>query len=158
MSRKTNILIYSAFVLAIIVTLCFIFGNSMKGPVESKEQSDEVVETVRPIIDPNEKMTDSEISLLVRKSGHFIEYMILGIECAGLAYYIYKKINLTGAACSAFFCLLVADVDEFIQSFTDRGSSVSDVLLDLAGAVVGMTIGFLLAYVLSRLINRKKAE
>ena len=36
--------------------------------------------------------------------------------------------------------MLVAVLDEYIQSFTGRGSTVSDILLDL----VGITIGFLL--------------
>ncbi len=158
MDRKLNALTYAAFILVIVITLAVIFGNSMKGPAESKEQSDSVVEIVRPVIDPAGKMSESEISFLVRKSGHFIEYMILGIECASFAYYICKKLDLTGTVCAAGFCLLSADIDEYIQSFTGRGSAVADVLLDLCGAIVGIAIGFALSYAVGRLINKKKTE
>ena len=160
MERKLNVYVCIAFALVIAVTLGIIFGNSIKGPEESKEQSDEVVEVVRPVIDPKEEMSESEISLLVRKTGHFVEYMALGIECACFAYYIYKKLNLTGAVCAALFCLLMADVDEFIQSFTGRGSAVADVLIDLGGAVVGITIGFAASYAVTRIVmsKKKKAE
>ena len=104
-------------------------------------------------------MSDSELSFIVRKSGHFVEYMALGFECACFAYYICKKLNLTGAVCAAGFCLFVADMDEYFQSFTGRGSMVSDVLLDFCGALVGISIGFVLSYVVSLLIkNKKKAE
>ena len=139
--KKIDIIIYVALILSIVLTLGFIFGNSEKSPEESTEQSDTVVEIVRPIIDPKEEMSDDEISHLVRKSGHFIEYLILGVECALLAYHISKRLTLSGAVCSAGGCLLAADIDEYIQSFTGRGSMVADVLLDFCGAVSGIAIG-----------------
>ena len=142
MDRKIDIAVYVALILGIVLTLGFIFGNSLKGPAESMEQSNTVVEIIRPIIDPHGKMSDDEISHLVRKSGHFIEYMILGGECALLAYYVKRRLTLAGAVCAAGGCLLSADIDEYIQSFTGRGSMVSDVLLDFLGAVTGIAIGF----------------
>ena len=158
MNRKTNILIYTVLILSIIITLCIIFGNSLKGPVESVEQSDAVVEVVRPIIDPNEQMSKDTISHLVRKSAHFVEYFVLGIECALLAYHTKRKFTVSGAICSAAFCLLMGNIDEFIQSFTDRGSSVSDSLLDLCGAIVGIAIGFCIAYAVKGTVKKIKSN
>ena len=158
MSKKINVTIYIILILSILITLAVIFCNSIKGPEESKGESDAVVEVVKPIIDPNDKMSVADVSFLVRKSGHFIEYLILGIECALLAYHVNKRISYSGAVSSAFGCLLAANADEFIQSFTDRGSMVADVLLDLCGAVVGIAVGFSVAYAVARIIKKKKAE
>ena len=158
MNRKIDIAVYVALILVIVLTLGFIFGNSLKGPVESKEQSDAVVEVVKPIIDPHGKMSDDESSLLVRKTGHFIEYMLLGVECALLAYYAKRRPTLAGAVCAAGGCLLSADIDEYIQSFTGRGSAVSDVLLDFLGAITGIAIGFAVAYAVKRIAINKNAK
>lgn len=146
MSKKREILIYGAFILAIIITVGIIFGNSLKGPEESAEQSDDVVEIVRPVIDPNNKLTHEELSFIVRKSGHFVEYTVLGIECAAFAYYIFRKISHMGTATFALGCLFTANIDEYIQSFTDRGSKVADVLLDFAGVLFGMAVGYAISY------------
>ena len=160
MKRKIDLIIYIVLILAIVLTMAFIFGNSMKGPEESSQQSDKVVEIVRPIIDPNQQMTHDEISFVVRKSAHFIEYLMLGIECALLAFHISRRLTLAGALYSAGGCLLSADIDEYIQSFTGRGSAVSDVLLDFSGAIAGITVGFALAYavrfVVVRITNKNK--
>ena len=139
----------------IAVTLCVIFGNSLKGPDESKKQSDAVGDLLRPIIDPEEKLTEEEFSFLVRKSGHFVEYAILGAECAVLAFLLCGGLTPLVAICPAFGCLLMADVDEFIQSFTDRGSKVADVFIDFGGAVTGIAVGFALAYAVRYIYRRR---
>ena len=139
----------------IVITLCVIFGNSLKGPDESKQQSDAVGDLLRPIIDPEEKLSEEEFSFLVRKSGHFIEYAILGVECALLAFILCGRVTPLGVVCPAFGCLLMADVDEYIQSFTERGSKVADVFIDLGGAVVGISAGFALAYAVRYIYRRR---
>ena len=153
-TKKWTIVVLSVL---IVLTVCVIFGNSLKGPEESKEQSDAVIEVVRPIIDPDKELTDEEFSFLVRKSGHFVEYLILGVECSLLAFALCGRLTLSGALYSAFGCLFIADIDEFIQSFTERGSKVADVLLDFGGAVTGIAVGFAVAYA-ARYIYRKKKE
>jgi len=55
-----------------------------------------------------------------------------------------------------FGTLLAAVTDEFIQSFTGRGSSVRDVVLDFCGALTGMLLTFLLAELI-RSLKRNKA-
>lgn len=152
-AKKRAVIVLS---ILIVLTLCFIFGNSLKGPEASKEQSDSVGEVIRPIIDPDEKLTDEEFSFFVRKSGHFVEYAALGIECAMLAFILCEKLTLAGVLYSALGCLFTADIDEFIQSFTERGSKVADVLLDFGGAITGIAIGFALAYAVRYIYRRKK--
>ena len=142
----------------IVITLCFIFGNSLKGPDESKKQSDAVGDVLRPIIDPNEKLTDEEFSFFVRKSGHFVEYAILGFESALLAFVLCGEFTLVGVTCPALGCLLMANVDEFIQSFTDRGSKVADVFIDFGGAVSGILLCFAVICAVRYVERRKKSE
>ena len=138
--------------------MSFIFGNSIKKSEESKNQSDKVVEIVRPIIDPDHLMSDDQISHVVRKSAHFVEFFALGALCALLAYHIRYRLTLSGAACSALWCLLSANIDEYIQSLNDRGSLVSDVLLDFSGAISGIIIGSVLAFVIKIAVKKIKKE
>ena len=144
MQKKIDVFISIVLILAIVLTMSIIFGNSLKSTAESGEQSDKVVEIVRPVIDPNHQMSDQEISFVVRKSAHFIEFFVLGLECALLAYHISRKLTLAGCVCSLLWCLLSANTDEFIQSFTGRGSKVSDVLIDFSGALTCVALGFAL--------------
>ena len=155
--RKTAVCVLA---LLIALTLVMIFGNSSKTQSESKDQSDQVGEVIRPVIDPNKNMTDDEFSFLVRKSGHFAEYALLGLECAILAFLIKLKPTVSGAIYSAGGCLLAADVDEYIQSLVGRGSMVSDVFIDLGGALAGIALGFAasaLAVAIVKKIKNKKA-
>ncbi|MBQ7339146.1 MAG: VanZ family protein, partial [Clostridia bacterium] len=49
------------------------------------------------------------------------------------------------------FSLLTAVTDEYIQSFTGRTSSVSDVLLDFSGALCGLGLTALTVYLVRRI-------
>ena len=155
MKLCTKKVLVTVLAVLIVLTMCFIFGNSLKGPEESKQQSDAVGDIIRPIIDPEEKLSEEEFSFLVRKSGHFVEYAILGVECAALAFLLCGRLTLLGVVYSAFGCLLMADVDEFIQSFTGRGSKVADVFIDFGGAVTGIAFGFVLIYAV-RYIHKRR--
>ena len=151
--KKRAVIVLS---ILIVLTICFIFGNSLKGPAESLEQSNSVGDVIRPIIDPDENLTDEEFSFFVRKSGHFVEYAVLGIECAILAFVLCGRLTLAGVLYPALGCLFTADIDEFIQSFTERGSMVADVLLDFGGAITGIAIGFAISYAVRYIYRRKK--
>lgn len=150
-------IVCSALILLIVLTVCFIFGNSLKSPAESMEQSGRVLELLRPILSPNGEISDEELSFFIRKTAHFVEYALLGAECAVLAFVINGKMTLAGVLYSAGGCLLTADIDEYIQSFTGRGSMVSDVLLDFSGAVTGILLSFAAAYaIMKTAVSRRK--
>jgi VanZ family protein len=73
---------------------------------------------------------------LIRKYGHFTEYLILGILTVLTA-----KRLLTGKAVlmALLVCILYASSDEFHQIFVSgRGPLVTDVLLDSAAAAAGI--------------------
>ena len=75
---------------------------------------------------------------LLRKTGHFSEYLILGI----LSMITVQQTELRYKRWTGLgFCLLVASVDETIQLFVSgRSGQVSDVLLDFVGALCGILL------------------
>ena len=147
-----------AIALLIVLTLCFIFGNSLQSRDDSAEQSGRIVKLLKPILDPNDRLTYDEFHKIVRKTAHFVEYAALGFECALLAFFVNSKLRLCGALYSAGGCLLAADIDEYIQLLVDRGSAVADVLLDFCGAVCGIAAGFAAVYIVLRIKNKKSPE
>ncbi len=75
---------------------------------------------------------------MVRKAAHVIEYFTLGI----LFYLAFRTLNVSvinQGIYALFLLLLCAVLDEYFQSFVSRTSSVSDVLLDFSGGLVGIT-------------------
>lgn len=143
-------------VLLIVLTLCFIFGNSLVSRDDSAEQSGRIVRLLKPILDPEDRLTYDEFHKIVRKTAHFVEYAALGFECTLLAFFVNVKLRLCGALYSAGGCLLAADIDEFIQSLVDRGSAVADVLLDFSGSVFGIAIGCAAVYVAIKIKNKRE--
>ena len=111
----------------------------MQSPEDSKAQSDLVKEIAEPIIDrifgPD---NDIDVNYLVRKAAHFIEFFLLGVCFSGL-FAIIKFYLAKDLVPYSFFCvLLIAVIDEYIQSFTGRTSAVSDVWIDFFGAICGI--------------------
>lgn len=151
--------------LFILLTVAIIWGHSFMTPEMSTEESSfvkEIVEAVVQSVSNNQAFTIPEI--VIRKSAHFFEYAILGLE---LVIFITinkslpdddKKRGLIKKLLSLYptafiISLLVGFVDETIQYFTGRYSSIWDVLLDLAGASFSILV-FLLLRVL--FLRRKK--
>ena len=148
----------AACCLIILLTLAFIFNNSLANKEESAEQSGEVVEVVRPIIDPNENMSYDEISGIVRKGAHFVEFGALGLELALLFFILSSGFKLRDAIYSAGLALLVANTDELIQIYSERGSSVTDVFLDFGGGLFGIAAGYVIAISVRAVYRRIKSR
>lgn len=80
------------------------------------------------------------IDLVLRKSAHFFEYMLLSIVLLTIST-IYKIKLKASIIYILFICLLVANLDEFYQGFVaGRHSAVIDCLIDFAGSVFGVLI------------------
>lgn len=126
----------------IIVTMAFIFSNSLKTADVSQRQSVEFGE-VTGIIDPgtaNAAQNQNVITML-RKMAHFIEFFLLGAELMLLT----RLVSRPRVQSLFFFTLASAVCDESLQIFSDRTSSVRDVLLDFSGALCGMAVMWLLS-------------
>ena len=161
-SKKTFRIIMTVIIL---LTVVIIWGHSFMTPEMSTEESSfvkEIVEAVVQSVSHNEAFVIPEV--VIRKSAHFIEYAILGLELAILITINKsipaddKKRSLIKRILSIYptafiFSLFVASVDETIQYFTGRYSSFWDVLLDMTGA--SFSIGI---FLLLRSLIRKKRK
>ena len=85
-------------------------------------------------------------NLIIRKLGHFSEYMILGFfSFSYLSNLLMKDNNFENhkktAIISMVFSVIYASSDEFHQTFVvGRDGNVTDVLIDSSGALIGIII------------------
>ena len=109
-------------------TVCAITAFIISQGLMDYNTSHGVSDTVVDIIDPDQQL--EAIKTPVRKLAHLVEYAALGVAIMLLVGEVYRdfKKRCLGFAC--FYALLVAVVDEHIQSFSDRTSSTADILLD----------------------------
>lgn len=132
--------------LTLIVTVCFIWGNSLLGKEDSASLSLGFTAWLRGIGLP---VSDH----FVRKAAHFCEFGLMGVETAAL-FWLRSGVSCQTSANSAFACLLTAVADETIQIFSGRGSQVQDVVLDFSGALTGI----LCLFVLMRLLAARRGR
>ena len=143
----------------VVLTLLFIWGNSMLPGALSGQESRFVYSIIQPIAAPIERLlTEHGFSVdpdhLVRKTAHFTEYLMLGIWLSVLL----RRDGRASFLLTAGLCLGAALLDEGIQMFAmDRGPSFADVALDFCGALVGIGIAALLA-ALIRALRRKRPK
>jgi VanZ family protein len=87
--------------------------------------------------------TIARVQFFVRKVGHLTEYAILAILIwrafrRGSSWHLKMSILFVLAL---FGCAILAATDEFHQSFVpSRTSSPRDVMIDILGALIGLTI------------------
>ena len=141
----------------------FIFSNSMKDGKASSQQSDKVVDIVRPSAEfllpiVNVEPSDSVISGIVRNLGHFSEFTLLGC---------FAFITVRALTCRKrlwlllpfSYCAVTACIDEAIQlTSPGRACQISDILTDSAGALCGMLFAFLLCTAGSILCKKKSID
>ncbi|MBU5676536.1 VanZ family protein [Alkaliphilus sp. MSJ-5] len=146
---------------ALIFWLVLIFYLSAQ-PVHqsnglSKKVTEVIIEKVE-IIAPYSNFNISRMNHLVRKNAHFFAYLILGILVMNVLRRSGMKIN-KGVILSLSFCILYAMSDEFHQLFVPgRGAQVKDVLLDSAGAVVGIGIYLVVKFIVNKAQIRNKSH
>lgn len=138
------------FVALSLLTVAFIWGNSLKSIPESAAQSSQVAESVRPVLDPQEKMEKTAFHDLVRKFAHVVEFLALGLFVGGFAICLGLELKKRFVSLPMLIALLVAVGDEFIQHFTKRGSLVTDVVLDFVGSLAGLLLIWLIFLILKR--------
>ena len=94
--------------------------------------------------------------LIIRKLGHFSEYMILGffsfsylsnLFVKSSEFKDYKKTAIT----SLVFSVVYASSDEFHQTFVaGRDGNTIDVLIDSSGALVGIMISSIMYFLIMK--------
>lgn len=153
--KKTHIRFIIFAVLSILV-LIFIFYNSTRTGEQSNETSLGLMDFILSIIDPQGKLDTKIVHFVVRKAAHFAEFFAFGLCLCGMALAVLDDTERFYASFSLLVALLAAVIDELIQSFTSRTSSVKDVLLDFAGSFTGVIIAFLIGKI--RRSHKAKAK
>ena len=125
------------FALLIVLTVAFIFSNSLKSKEESAKDSELVAGVLGPMLEWIFGGKIENVGYITRKLAHFAEFSLLGIFTAGFVISLDAKRIWSFCGYALLSCLIIAVSDEFIQGFVDRGSAVGDVLIDFFGAVFG---------------------
>ena len=146
---------------ALVLILCFVYGNSMLSKQESAEVSSSVMDAMEGILRPivefvtGGPVDDTLLHKVVRKGAHFAEFAALSALLTVLLHLIFGTWRTHAMGYVLFLSLLFGVMDEFLQSFTGRGTSVRDVMLDLCGALLGIACVITVIEIFERLRRRK---
>ena len=126
----------------IILSIAFIWGNSLQNPQDSMERSGAAEKVVKPVllaIPIDSWHTPGMITFITRKLGHFSEFFLLGIELMALKILLHPVLRIKFWHLFLLM-LLIAAADESIQLTNGRGAMVQDVMLDSLGALTGLSL------------------
>lgn len=147
----------------VLLWIAFIWSNSMQTGEDSGEVSSNVTDIINEVVEPVLGEPVSEHT--VRKSAHFLEYMLLGVlaslDVVSISYALSRQsatfISLL-MPLSVVLSFAVAVIDEFfIQAATDgRGPSWRDVGIDSAGALTGVIICIAVFLFAHRIVGKGK--
>ena len=144
------------FAILSLLTAAFIWGNSLKSVSESSAQSSEIADKVQSVVDPQQKVEPSQFHHLIRKLAHVIEFFALGLFVCGFTVCLGNELEKRLISMPLLIILAIAVADEWIQSFADRGSLVTDVVLDFTGALAGLLTAAVLYWILRKISAVKK--
>jgi len=133
-SLKNKNLKVTGVIIVIFITLLIFWFSSKSGSV-SMGQSDEILLKLNLITQSDINSQASHYlrwRFILRKGAHFIIFLILGTGIALVMDEDTVKIII--------LIILLAVLDEVHQTFTGRGASLSDVILDVAGGFTGWAI------------------
>ena len=139
--------------LLVLLTLAFIWGNSLLPRTESQEISRGLLAELCAALEHVGMHLDPQNDHWLRKLAHFGEFGLLGAELCTLLF-LNRRARPQGFVNCAFAGLAVAVTDEALQLISNRGSQVQDVLLDFAGFLTGL----LLCGLLCGIIGRKRPK
>lgn len=141
------------FVLLCVLWTAVIFSYSLKNGTTSSDESNAVAGVLAHIMARLGADFVPPVHV-VRKLAHFFEYFVLG----SLSFAAFRSSGARKSVPLAFgYAVLVAFADEFIcQNISEgRGPRLLDVLLDSAGALLGVFLAFLLLLFLAGYRKRK---
>ena len=121
----------------ILLTLAFIWGNSLRTGEASQETSTGILDCINYFLN----LGEAEAAIahhLIRKAAHFTEFACLGALLVWRAHLNEEKPPI---ALPVLLGMAAGLVDESIQLFTpDRGPSLTDVWLDTSGVLAGVLL------------------
>ena len=147
---KVRHLLY-LFAILSLLTAMFIWSNSLKSIPESSAQSSVIADKVQSVVDPQQKVERSVFHNLIRKLAHVIEFFVLGLFVCGFTICLGHELDKRFVSMPLLIVLLIAVGDEWLQVYTERGSLVTDVLIDFSGALAGLLMTAMLYKIILKL-------
>lgn len=154
-----KVFIFLVKFLLVAAMLVFIWGNSLIPGDLSSMESEWVLTLISPVVEWLQRVLAQlghvyELTFLVRKMAHFLEYALLGALMYGL---FVGPNGRSRFVMPAALCLSAACVDEGIQIFAiERGPALKDVILDFAGSCAGIIAMSMAVSVLYALTHRRR--
>lgn len=146
--KKVQILILVLFV----AIICFVWGNSLLSPELSNHISTAVGNFLAKILGSSVE-GGAVGGISVRKMAHFVEFFALGLVTSLLlrTYRFEWRMRLN---IEAVVGMLIPVIDETLQIFSRRGSSVSDVWIDMSGYACGCAMIYLIFFVKKKITDK----
>ncbi len=154
--KRQHWLIFFGILTAAVMT--FIFSHSMMSIPESAQQSSGWLALLKPILDPNNRLSEDFFHNLIRKMAHFAEFGALGVCVGGFTTNLGWLHDKRYLSLPMLITLATAVCDEFIQYFFERGSMVTDVVLDYSGALSGLFVVAVFVWMQQKLASEKKEK
>ena len=135
----------------VFLVMIFILSNSLSNGTQASTKRDFVVKIVT-----GEKNYQKISIPVVAKIFHMMEYAAFSACLTGAVLLLgdlknsrFERILLCG--------IILALSDELIQSlFSGRGSKLTDVLVDIAGIMIGYVVAMLISYLIKKRNEKKK--
>lgn len=144
-----------AFAVLVLLLICFIWGQSMMPRAVSARESSFLMRLLKPLLDPNNRISSKVFHHYLRKAAHFTEYAALGFCMSGFLLCFNWRREQMRIPTAVLACLLIAAADESIQLVSvDRGAQLRDVVLDFCGALFGLAVFLFLA----RLLRKRRQK
>ena len=137
-----------------VLVICFIWGNSALTVEQSSAQSNAVANILKPGTDTSTSLKDFYFHLFLRKTAHAVEFIALGLCVGGATLCLGRLKGKRLVSLPLLVVLAVAVLDEYIQYFFGRGSSVTDVVLDFCSAFAGIALMVLWAFLWKKITKR----
>lgn len=154
--KRQHWLIFFGILTAAVMT--FIFTHSMMSIPESAQQSLGLLAILKPIFDPNNRFSEEFLHNFIRKLAHFVEFGALGVCTGGFTTNLGWLHSKRYISLPMLITLATAVCDEFIQYFYERGSMVTDVVLDYSGALTGLLTVAAFVWLQAKLAVRKEIK
>lgn len=148
---------FFAFLVLSILTVIFIFSNSMKNGEASSADSEWLSELVVKVINSVFKtsITPEDVAAPIRTFAHFAEFALLAFCLSGTFYNLLEKAKKYFPA--VFITTVVVSlIDETIQLFSEgRAFQLFDIFIDSSGGIFGFLFFLLIISIFTR---NKKAK
>ena len=156
-SEKKKIILRAVLTTLTGALIGWIFSNSLKNAESSSSQSGAVLRAIQTFFDvlcPGGGIVVS--SHFIRKAAHFSEYALLG----AMLFFTSRSSTVKWKTffIPAFLAAAVPFLDEGLQFFSEgRSPQLTDVGIDLSGALFGMLFAWAVLYVAAA-IRRKRRK